>query len=297
MNEDRMVSFAKPKGLSPRGAVFAAALSVFSCQPAFSSTQIFDGYDPGDPVGSAARKVWTDFITTCAVADGTRLTTAILGFEKTRTALSGDQIDYLLRQVTKGVRSQPNMDLLEVGDAIGLQAALTEMGNKDGAAKIERDLASAKVFMRVEGYRRGLELRLDIRVTSVSPDLACRMTNLDPFPVPMDFVGQQIKPLQNIVDPLVKDLFLSSRPGKQNILLNSKIIRGTDPSFSDPNVNLVLRSTFNTAIAKMRKDVDVTLKRTQSELPIFSVIPTTAEPADNAQDWTASVILRELGQV
>lgn len=294
-----MVSFVKPTHRRARARSLALAAAVIGTlsQPALASTQVFDGYDSGDPVGSAARKVWTDFISSCLLPENARLKTIILGFERTNRAFSGDQIDYLTKQVARGLRQQPKLELLDIRDAVGLQAVLEATGNKAGAAKIDSDLQSAEVYVRVEGHRSGTTMRLDIKVTSVSPKAPCDPKNLDPFPVPMDFVGQQIKPLQNIVDPLVKDLFLSSRPGKQNILLNSRIIRGTDPSFTDPNVNLVLRSTFNSAIAKMRKDVDVNLKRTQAELPIFSVVPTAAETPESQQDWNASVILRELGQV
>lgn len=293
---------AKRLGGALRALMLASALTGvlgtgLLSQAAMASTQVFEGYDPGDPVGSAARKVWSEFLKFCPVAEDAKLKTVVAGFEKTKDVLSGDQTDYLMRQVSRGLRQQPKLHLLDLRDAIGLQQALIELNNKAGAAKIEKDLSQAEVFVRVEGFRRGLELRLDIRVTKVTGEPACPSYALDPFPVPMDFVGQQIKPLQNIVDPLIKDLFLSSRPGKQNILLSSSIIRGTDPSFTDPNVNLVLRSTFNSAIAKMRKDADVTLRRTQAELPIFNVVQGKPEAPESPQDWTANVILRELGQV
>ncbi len=294
---------AKRLGGALRALMLASALTGvlgtgLLSQAAMASTQVFEGYDPGDPVGSAARKVWADFIASCVAPQDKRFKTIVLGFERTRKSFSGHQIDYLTRQIVKGLRAQPRLDLLDLGDAVGLQALLIETGNKAGAAKIDQDLQSAEVYIRVEGFRLGTEMRLDIKVTSVSPAAPCDPKNLDPFPVPMDFVGQQIKPLQNIVDPLVKEVFLSSKPGKQTILLNSRLFREADPKpIVDPNLSDVLRTSVAAAISKMRKDADVTLRRTPSEMPIFNIVPAAPDSPENPQDWNANVVLRELGQV
>jgi hypothetical protein len=262
--------------------VMAACLS--AALPAFAAaqTQTFPGYDPQDPIGSAAKELWRRIEKQCGPLNGpVRLGTASRPWPE--NAFSKDQGNNIMQQVhaafsrLDGVRMAPFVDIgpvLNISDTGILDSTL--------AGNAREQLSKIEIEIRATGQRVGPATRLLLSVHGWNGYESCS-PSLDPFTIPEEFVGEIYRRTDHIFDEVASAVWEQSLDTSNTLVLSATMLNGAP-------VNPSWLEFFSNRMRKALSNQNEEEKSSRIRAPrqvAFAMLHDAS--LDQEKRWTASV--------
>lgn len=279
----RMTGRALPKLASWMATVWlvAASPTVTAAQ-----TQTFPGYNPQDPIGSAAQALWQRIEKQCGpLRLPVRIGTA--SRPQPENAFSRDQGNNVMQQVhaafsrLDGVRMAPFLDIgpvLNISDTGILDSAL--------AGNAKEQLSKIEIEIRATGQRIGPSTRLLLSAHGWNGYESCS-PSLDPFTVSEEFIGEIYRRNENIFDEVAEAIWEQSTETSNTLALSAHMLNGAPVN---PGWLEFFSDRMRRALSKQADEE----KKSRIRAPRHVSFAMLHDPSsDEARRWSASVSVEQ----
>lgn len=267
-----------------RGLLAAGFLAVAPAAQAQTTTVLWDGFNPNDPIGSAANRL-NDLIRRNCFRHEAPITIGISAFDANSGGLAADQLIHITGSIHAAFSRTPNVQVAPFADIAGVLAArdagLTQSALN--AEDLERELQRVQVVVRPSGSKVGQNFLLGLRafgrhgtVCDVSTDVVA---------VPPHLTGERFETTDNLFQKAVRDLRDRSR-GLNQVVMTGRAVTG-EPL--EPHL-------VNFFVFQLRQAVtstEATATQIIGNPARFEVFQAGAAPVSDAPRWLADVAVQE----
>jgi hypothetical protein len=218
-------------GKTSRGSqvrlTIAGMLMVLCVGSSSATTVMWDGFDPNDPIGSAAGRI-NDLIRKNCMPGDSQIAIGMSAFERGSGGLSPDQLVHVTGAVHAAFSRTKNVQVAPFADIAGVlalqQAGLTNTTTAS-SHDIERELRRVQIVVQPVGAKVGQNFLLQLRAIG-RQGIVCDVST-DAVSVPPHLTGERFETPDNLFQKVVRDVRDRSR-GLTQIAMNARALNG-DP--------------------------------------------------------------------
>jgi hypothetical protein len=201
----RLVEFRKYllAGAAATGSLFATLAA------GAQTTTAFEGYNPGDPLGSAARELVRLVRQQCDVSQE-RVVVGVASLPIEQQTLTRDQGNNIMAQVHAAFSRLPNVRVIDFKD-VGAMEELRTVGLTSGpnAGNVEQIMRQAEVRVQATGQKVGRNIRFQLRGTH--RDRQDCDVSTPPVELSAQLVGEVFSSTEVVFGNMARDLWRRSR--------------------------------------------------------------------------------------
>jgi hypothetical protein len=250
-----------------------------------ATTSAIDGFNPADPMNSAAREVMRLVHEKCGT-EGRRLQVGVASLPIEYQAFTRDQGNHIMNQVHGAFSRLTDVNLIPFRDVGAIEelrsVGMTSTGN---AGDAERLINQSDIIVRATGQRVGRTINFQLTATG-RKQLEC-IVSTPVIELPAALVGEVFVPAEKIFDQTALELWRRSR-GVNQVAVDAQSGSGGP---LDPHLPGFFTRQMSMAVSRMEQFATENLgSRTE-----LVVVPRREANLDHGQRWDADVVIEPRG--
>jgi hypothetical protein len=266
------------KKLLVAGFVLGAVAGPSGYASAQGTTTAFDGFNPEDPFGSAAREIIRVVRRQCGIGDE-RLVVGVASETSDNQQLTKDQSNNIMLQVHGAFSKVDNIGLVNFSD-VGALDDLDRAGllKSASAGNVRDNVGQANLVVRAVTFKSGRALRFALKANHTQRQ-ACEI-QLTPIEIPSRLIGDVFLTPNVIFDRLAGAMWRQTSDRKFYAFRN-----GPGSGYSDPQMSEYFAQLTRSAISGAKDE--------NADLRGKSLVPTTTpdDPDKRGNTWIVQASL------